>query len=224
MFYKVLKIKLSLRAKPTPSFAKQNWGWAKRSNPVVYPPRDCFGALRLRSGLLAMTFFLFILPFRVQAIGISVSPAKLEMEVFANEEKEAELQIKNVSSNVALFEVYLDDFESFVKARPSSFVLESQEEKRIKIKINPQEAGRYLTKISVLARPLDKKELQIGSGVKIPLEIEVGESKKTKFSDFILGKIGIIDLPVYFYFIVLVLLVYIFYLRRKIKQLKRKSD
>lgn len=173
-----------------------------------------------------LLFLLLLFPLSVQAIGISVSPAKLEMKALSGEENTTDLNIKNASSDVALFEVYLDDFESFIKAEPSSFILESLKEKKIKIKVSPSEAGKYVTKVSIISRPLNKKELQIGSGVKIPFEVEVGGEKSKLISEFILGKIGIIKIPLYFMviFLFLVLIGYIYFLKRKIKKMNRKES
>lgn len=171
-----------------------------------------------------LLFLLLLLPFQVLAVGVSVSPAKLEMKVPVREESAAELIIKNVSSDVALFEVYLDDFESFIKIRPASFILESQEQREVSVKINAREAGRYTVKISVVAKSLNKNEFQVGSGIKIPLEVEARENKKFQSSDFILGEIRIIKISPYLaiaFLILLALIGYIYFLKRKIKKLSK---
>lgn len=81
------------------------------------------------------------------------------------------LLVTNPSSDVAVFEVYPDEFAAFVKANPSSFTLESKAEKMITIEVTAREAGQFSTLLSIVARPLASNAFQAGGGVKVPLLI-----------------------------------------------------
>lgn len=116
--------------------------------------------------LSSLTFFT-----TAKAVGVAVTPAEIVMKSRVNDLTTVRLLVKNPSSDVAVFEVYPDEFASFVKANPSSFTLESQTEKMVTIEVTAREEGQFSTALSVVARPLASNAFQAGSGVKVPLLI-----------------------------------------------------
>lgn len=114
--------------------------------------------------------------FSAQAAGLFVSPKELKVSVEAGETAVQKLNIKNPSGEVAIFEVYPDDLEKFIKLSPTSFILEFGESREVTVQITPKEEGLFKTNISVVASPVAKSSFNTGSGVKIPLEITAAKN------------------------------------------------
>ncbi len=124
--------------------------------------------------ILTAASFLVILGFqtsRANAIGISVRPSELRIQAQTGETASARIKVKNPSEEVALFEVYPEEFENKISASPAKFTLESGEEKDVVIKFKPSEDGIFSTSLAVVARPLDNPG-GIGSGAKIAFQAE----------------------------------------------------
>ncbi|HEY4525919.1 MAG TPA: hypothetical protein VJL32_02370 [Candidatus Paceibacterota bacterium] len=124
-------------------------------------------------GTIAVTFTaLLALPvLNVYAIGISVRPSELHVQANTGRESGARIRVKNPSGEVALFEVYPEEFEGMITASPAKFTLESGEEKDVLIKFKFNQEGIFHTHLAVVARPLDNPE-GVGGGAKIALQIE----------------------------------------------------
>lgn len=121
------------------------------------------------AGILALCSLLFAIP--AGAVGVAVTPAEVTMTAVVDEPTAVRISISNPSTDVAVFEVYPDDFAHLIKANPSSFTLESGAEKFVEIKVTALQTGQFSTVLSVVARPLAANAFQAGSGVKIPLVI-----------------------------------------------------
>ncbi|MEK7664673.1 MAG: hypothetical protein AAB361_00865 [Patescibacteria group bacterium] len=126
--------------------------------------------------LIILAAICFLAPGLAKAVSIKVSPPEVKIETTAGF-IEKEITIENPGTNVALFEVYLDNFSDFVKINPESFILESGKSKKVVLEVKPKEAGVFSGMISVVAKPLSEKEFKANAGVKIPLEIRILEKK-----------------------------------------------
>lgn len=115
------------------------------------------------------------------AAALKVQPAEIEIEVVRGVLAEEELMIENPGDNVALFEVYPDNFSDWIKVRPESFTLEQGEKQKVVLEIKNQEAGVFSTMISVVAKPLSGRKFQANSGIKIPLEVRISKAKTSMF-------------------------------------------
>jgi hypothetical protein len=129
----------------------------------------------------------------VHAVGVSVVPSKLKVESTINEIKKIQITIKNPSSKVSIYDVYADDFQSWIALEPSSFTLEAGETKKVALSIKPQQQGIFSTNISVVARPLSPREFQANSGVKVSLQIKVSENTEKYHWLTITNSIYVID-------------------------------
>ncbi len=118
------------------------------------------------------------MPLTVSAVGVSASPSRLMVEAIINLPTTAELTIKNPSDKVGIYDVYIDDFSSWIIPSTSSFTLEAGETKKVALTVKPQNTGVFSTNISIVAKPLSEREFQANSGVKVPLEIKVTETIK----------------------------------------------
>ncbi|OGF74384.1 hypothetical protein A2Z63_01445 [Candidatus Giovannonibacteria bacterium RIFCSPLOWO2_02_44_8] len=120
---------------------------------------------------------LFLIAANAEAVSLSVSPPELKASGSVLEPASAKFTVKNSSDGVALFEVYLDDFESAIKLFPESFILEAGEKKEIEVKADFGKSGKYQTDISVLAKPVANSAFRAAGGLKIPLIVEINEGK-----------------------------------------------
>ncbi|MBU4332282.1 hypothetical protein KKD20_04120 [Patescibacteria group bacterium] len=129
--------------------------------------------------LLTITIFLLTTTI-AQAVGVSAVPSKLKVDAAANEISSAHLTIKNPSNKVSIYDVYADDYQTWIKIQPMSFTLEAGEIKKVTLSIKPPQAGVFSTNISVVAKPLSTREFQANSGIKIPIQISVLENRQKK--------------------------------------------
>lgn len=124
----------------------------------------------------SIIFFIIAFPFTSQAIGIQVSPPKLEIRTTENSSKEVELAIANPTTDVLLFQTYPEDFSNFIKMNPSSFTLEAGGNKRVKVQVLGVGSKIYETNIDILASQLGSEKLGTAAGVRVPITVYVGPS------------------------------------------------
>ena len=118
------------------------------------------------------------------AIGISVTPSRASIIVAEKEDASIRLKVANPSKDVALFEVYPDALEQLISISPKSFTLESGAERFVEVSVRGEAVGKMVAEISVVARPLGDQTFQAGTGVKVPLAIEVVPTKNGLASAF----------------------------------------
>jgi len=135
----------------------------------------------MRKILLILIIISFLAANSVQAVAVKVKPSEIKIEANAGVLFEQEIIIENPGENVALFEVYLDNFSNWIKAKPESFVLESGEVQKVILEIKNEEIGVFSTMISVVAKSLSERKFKANSGVKIPLEIRLTQKERSKF-------------------------------------------
>jgi len=123
-------------------------------------------------------FSVLIFPVSALAIGVAVRPARLDIQGISNSAARREILVSNPSKDVAIFDVYPDNFNSLIDIMPASFVLESGDQKKIYLSVKPGKSGRFATNISVVARPLSESAFNAASGVKIPLLFEALPQKE----------------------------------------------
>lgn len=125
-----------------------------------------------------LPLFLLMIPAAVSAAGIEVRPAELHVESGST----AELVVANPTSDVQIFEVYADDFDSLLDINPRSFMLEAGGRKIVTVQVSASEfdEGIMSTLISVVSSPLVDSRFQAKTGVKIPTTITAVE-KATYF-------------------------------------------
>lgn len=122
---------------------------------------------------------LFVVVANAEAVGLSVSPPELKASGSFFKPASAKFTVKNSSDDVALFEVYPDDFENAIKISPESFILESGEKKEVEAKADFNKLGKYRTDISVVAKPIADSSFKTAGGLKIPFSVEVSEENSS---------------------------------------------
>jgi P pilus assembly chaperone PapD len=121
-------------------------------------------------------------PFSAFALGLSVSPSRIDMKVAVDATKEQKIIVVNTSDDVALFDVYPDEMARMIGVSPSSFTLEAGEEKAVQLEVSSEDEGIYSTNISVVARALSDSVVSASGGVKVPLTITVGPKNTAQFA------------------------------------------
>lgn len=122
--------------------------------------------------------YLFVWEF-AEAAALKVSPVEIKIQANSGLASAKEIIVTNPDNNVALFSVYPDEFSDLIKIKPESFVLESGQSQKVIVSVKAQQTGIFSTYISVLAEPLGEQEIKANSGVKIPIEIRVNNSKNS---------------------------------------------
>lgn len=130
----------------------------------------------------------------VLAAGVSVNPSSLDM----GNDREATILVANPSTEVMIFSVFPDELDGVVRVEPSSFVLESGEQKKVKVSLASYKNGTYQTTLSVLSEPLSDTAFKTRPGVKIPLSFTIGGNTGLAAAIFnvptVLSALGLIGL------------------------------
>ena len=132
--------------------------------------------MKTLTAIIFLTIIAFI-PLIGYAVGVSVSPATLRMETRVGKETIARFTVWNPSKEVGLFSAYPEEFEEFITLIPSSFVLESGEKREVLVTGKRREAGIVRTAIAIEGRMLGAPALGVGGGVRLPLSLEVNETR-----------------------------------------------
>lgn len=177
----------------------------------------------MRKILLILIIISFLAANFVQAVAVKVKPFEIKIEANAGVLTKQEIIVENPGENVALFEVYLDNFSNWIKVKPESFVLESGGLQKVTLEIKNEEIGAFSTMISVVAKSLSERKFKANSGVKIPLEIRVIQKEESNFLATISQNIKrFLDLKnlIFIFSIILVLLLAVIYIKRRKRVLK----
>lgn len=122
-------------------------------------------------------FYVLCSPAQAGALGLQVKPAQLDLSLKAHQEASERLTIFNPSTEVSIFEVFLESFEAQIKTSPSSFILEAGESREVSILLDFSDTGFFETNVAVVSRALSKNSLNAAGGLKIPLKVQVAEGQ-----------------------------------------------
>lgn len=177
----------------------------------------------MRKIILILIIISFFAASYVEAVSIKVSPSEIKIKTAGNSVKK-EITIENPGNNVALFEIYVDNFSDWIKISPESFVLNGNKSQKVVLEAKNEETGIFLTMVSVVAKPLSDKEFKAAAGVKIPLEITFSEKGEGVFVASILDSFsGLYKNQKYLIFAFLIIFItFIFFvIKRKKEKLKK---
>lgn len=180
----------------------------------------------MRKILPILIIIFFLTANFVEAVAVKVNPSEIKIEANADLTKK-EIIIENPGNNVALFEVYPDNFSDWIRIEPESFILESGKSQKVILEIKNKEIGIFSTMISVVAKPLSEREFKANAGVKIPLEIRIAQREKLNFLAAISQSIKIFREPknlIFIFIIILILTLAGILIKRKKRISKGKVD
>ena len=124
---------------------------------------------------LPLIAFLILLPSQVQALGIGVSPHKLELEAYPLGSATSSIKVFNTSNEKSQYQVYVEgESENWFSITPAEFVLDPQNSQEVEIAISPSliASGDYHAAICIVSL-VAASELKVGCGVKIPVHIYI---------------------------------------------------
>lgn len=130
---------------------------------------------------LVVLFWLLSVDFAL-AVALKAQPSEFILEAPLGESLIQELIVENPDENVALYEVFPDNFSDWIKAKPASFVLEAGQSKKVAVEIQTKEKGLFSTNLSVVAKPLSDNIIKANSGIKIPLSVKVAPVERSHFA------------------------------------------
>ena len=126
---------------------------------------------------IILTLASIFLAANANASALKITPSSVYLDAVFGRTEQKILTIENPGSDVALFEIYSDDFSNWISVNPTSFILNPGEKKEALISVNFRKEGIYATALSVVSKPLSERGFKTNAGVKIPLEIRVSENK-----------------------------------------------
>ena len=123
-----------------------------------------------------VALFLLLVAAPVLAIGLGVTPEKLNIEVSRGGSASATLNVVNSGDDESNFKVYVEeeDYASWFNIEPAEFTLVSGENKAVEIDINPpaDASGKHQAHICIVSMP-PGEGLAIGTGIKVPTYIHI---------------------------------------------------
>ena len=157
----------------------------------------------------------------VNAVSLKVSPAEIRLTAVKGEPSQTQLTVENPANDVAIYEVYADDFSDYIIISPSSFILESQAKKEVVVQFESNEQGVFSTDISVVAKPMTNSRITTNSGVKIPLQINVSIDKTAKLFT---AKMPLLPFGYILIFVFGLFLILTFAFRKKMLKSKNRAN
>jgi hypothetical protein len=119
---------------------------------------------------------LIILSSPVFALGIGVTPGKLNFDVSPGSTTSKTLNIVNQSDSETKFIIYTDDdFTEWIKIQPAKFVLDAHKTKDVEVIVSPPLMAKqdlHSTTIYIISTPPESK-LQLGAGIKVAANVQI---------------------------------------------------
>ena len=131
-------------------------------------------ASKLASLLLILTFFM-LLSTPVLALGLGVTPAKLDFSVSPGGTQRQTLNVINQSDTEAQFQVYVEgEYEAWLVIKPDEFELAPYQIEEVEIKVKPpfNATGKHQCSVCVVSLS-PEAGLRIGTGIKVPVQINL---------------------------------------------------
>jgi len=111
----------------------------------------------------------------VLALGLGVTPAKLDFSVSPGGTEKKTLNVVNQSDTEAQFQVYVEgEYEAWLVINPSEFTLAPYQIEEVEIKVKPpfNASGEHRCSVCVVSLSPDSG-LRIGTGIKVPVQISL---------------------------------------------------
>lgn len=158
------------------------------------------------SRLLLIVIFLLFGP-SAYAIGVGVKPEKINLDVKVGQNTKTEILVINVAPQPAIYQIYPDGLEKEITISPNAFQLDPNGTQIVQVAVQINTPGKFVTTLSIVARPLGAGGLTAASGVKMPVIIT---ASGIPFLWIALG-------------IIMAILVALFFLQRKYSKTPQKT-
>jgi len=133
-----------------------------------------YRAGKLVSLLLILTFNM-LLSTPALALGLGVTPAKLDFSVSPGGTQRQTLNVVNQSDTEAQFQVYVEgEYKEWLVIKPDEFALAPSQIEAVEVKVKPpfNASGEHRCSVCVVSQ-LPESGLRIGSGIKVPVQINL---------------------------------------------------
>ena len=124
--------------------------------------------------LVALSLLLVTAP--ASAIGLGVSPEKLNIEVSRGGSATAMLGIINTGNEESNYKVYVEEekYKGWFTIEPEEFTLPAQGKKAVEVSVRPPvyASGEHEARICIVSLP-PGEGLAIGTGIKVPTHIHI---------------------------------------------------
>lgn len=124
----------------------------------------------------AAALFLLTISTAAMAVGIGVTPGKMDFSVEAGSSASQMLYVTNPDGNESEFEVYIDGANAeWFTITPSNFTLTGQEQKSVEIVLAPPFSAipqEYNLSICVVSKA-PNTDLTFGAGVKVQTNVQI---------------------------------------------------
>ena len=119
---------------------------------------------------------LIMLSSQVFALGIGVTPGKLNFDVSPGSTISQTLNVVNQSDSETKFRIYTDDdFKEWFNIQPAEFILQAHKTKDVEIVVSPPIMAKqnlHSTTIYIISTPPESK-LQLGAGIKVAANVQI---------------------------------------------------
>lgn len=124
---------------------------------------------------IIFTIFCIYSVANVSAVGVGVSPANMSFDAHVGITEYQSLFVINDGQSISDYRVYVDDqYVDWFSISPNNFTLQPGEHKEVIIGLKPPVSanGNYYMKAYVIASA-PSSDFEVGSGIKIPVKINV---------------------------------------------------
>ena len=124
-----------------------------------------------------ISFFILLIVFilmpvsSVFAISVGVKPKELNLNIPLGRETKSEILVFNAGKELALYQVLPDAYNNKISVEPADFRLEPDGNQIVKVIVKTWQPGKFVTDISIIARPIGAGGIPVVSGVKVPIVI-----------------------------------------------------
>jgi hypothetical protein len=126
--------------------------------------------------LMLPVISLILLSAPVFALGMGVTPGRLNFNVSPGSTASQTINIINQSDSEARFKIYMnDDLQKWFSILPDEFVLNAHKAQDIEVKVSPPFLAKqelHDTTIYIISTPAES-ELQLGAGIKVATHIQI---------------------------------------------------
>lgn len=131
-----------------------------------------------RALLLCAVLGSFLLPGAVWAVGLGITPARLDFEAAAGSPEVRSLHVINNCAEKSSFRIYADEtYADWLQIAPDEFTLEPELNREVQITATPprNSEGEHRFLVYVVSVP-ESSSFDIGAGIKVPVQLHVGDN------------------------------------------------
>lgn len=124
-----------------------------------------------------ISFFILLIVFSLMpassvfGISVGVKPKELNLNIPVGRETESEILVFNAGDELALYQVLPDAYNNKISVEPADFRLEPDGNQIIRVIVKTWQPGKFVTNLSIIARPVSAGGIPVVSGVKVPIII-----------------------------------------------------